>query len=93
MDVKEAVQTARDYVADLFADEGITDVQLEEVLLTDLKDDVQVTIGFIRPWGEDAGELVERLGLQRERTYKVVHIGDDGRVKAVMDRVLPALQR
>lgn len=93
MDVKEAVQTARDYVADLFADEGITDIQLEEVLLTDLEDDVQITIGFIRPWGEDTGELVERLGLQRERTYKVVHIGDDGRVKAVTDRVLPALQR
>lgn len=92
MDVKEAAQTARDYVADLFADEGITDVQLEEVLLTDLKDDLQITIGFIRPWSEDTGELVRRLGLKKERTYKVVHIGDDGRVKAVTDRELPAPQ-
>lgn len=93
MDVKEAVQTARDYVADLFADEGITDVQLEEVLVTDLMEDLQITIGFVRPWSDDAGELVKRLGLKRERTYKVVHIGDDGRVKGVTDRELPAPQR
>ena len=91
MDVKEAARAARDYVVELFADEGITDVQLEEVRLNDLENDLQVTIGFIRPWGEDAGELVKRLGLKRERSYKVVHIGDDGRVKAVTDRELPVL--
>ena len=32
MDVKEAAKLAKDYIANLFADEGITNIGLEEIV-------------------------------------------------------------
>ena len=50
MDVKEAVQTAKKYVAELFTDETIADVGLEEVVFNDMSNNWEITIGFSRPW-------------------------------------------
>ena len=50
MDVKEAVQTAKNYIAELFTDETIADVGLEEVEFNDASNNWEVTIGFSRPW-------------------------------------------
>ena len=50
MDVKEAVQTAKKYVAELFTDETIADVGLEEVEFNNTSNSWEVTIGFSRPW-------------------------------------------
>ena len=44
MDVKEAVLTAKRYVADVFADEGIADIGLEEVEFDEASDVWMVTI-------------------------------------------------
>ena len=90
MDVKEAVQAARLHIVDLFAGEEITNVGLEEVEFDDRVDAWKVTIGFSRPW-ERQGALGVSLGLKVERSYKVVHIDSDGRIRSVKDRVLPAV--
>lgn len=91
-DVKEAVRTAANYLAELFAEEDISDIRLEEV---ELSEDVQtwnVTLSFLRK-AKVAGPLVDALsaGLasQVERIYKVLTVrADDGSVTSVKIRQL-----
>ena len=85
MDVKEAVQVAKSYVIELFAEEGIVDVGLEEVDI-ELSDTWVVTIGFSRPWNRNIGSV---LGGRPSRSYKAIRIQDgDGKVLSVKDRAL-----
>ena len=72
LDVKAAVKLAKGYVADLFGEEGIAEIGLEEV-------DVQneewlITIGFRRLWNQSAATAIASMFSQR--SYKVVHIND-----------------
>ena len=89
MDVKAVAQRAKTYVADLFDDEEISNVGLEEVEFDDSLDKWIVTIGFSRPW-DHKNSLNLALGEGRHgRSYKVLHIADtDGRVLSLKDRVL-----
>ena len=85
MDVKEVVRAAKNYVAELFGDEDIIHVGLEEVDF-DQSDNWVVTVGFSRPWDRNIGSV---LGGQPSRSYKVVRIRDeDGKVLSVKDRTL-----
>ena len=52
MDVKEAAKLAKEYVADLFAEEGIGNVGLEEIELGADCGSWVVTVGFSRPWDQ-----------------------------------------
>ena len=90
MEVKEAVGTAKEYVADLFADEMITHVGLEEVVFDEVSGDWKVTIGFTPSWSHASATLSSVVGLVRNnRSYKVVRIKDrDGRVISLTDRLL-----
>jgi len=92
IDVKEAVRTAAKYLADLFAEEGISDIRLEEV---ELSEDVQtwnVTLSFLRKAGVQtplAEQLSVALGPQRDRDFKVLTVrADDGSVTSVKIRQL-----
>ena len=91
MDVKEAVRTAREYIRDVFKDEGIINVGLEEVVYKSGPPRWEVTIGFSRPW-DQKGSLVTVLGEGRPaRSYKVLRISNDsGKVESLTDRVLKA---
>ena len=87
MDVKEAVKLAKDHVADLFAEEGIGNVGLEEIEQVGRFWDV--TVGFSRPW--DQGGLATITLGQRglRRSFKVIRIDDQTRaVSSVKDRIL-----
>lgn len=86
VDVKLATKTAKEYVVDLFADEQIDHVGLEEVRFDQSSDVWEITIGFSRPW--DRGPL-KILPDPAQRSYKVVRINDtDGRVMSVVHRAL-----
>ena len=52
MDMKDAAKLAKEYVADLFDEEGISNVGLEEIVFRDDGGDEywDVTVGFSRPW-------------------------------------------
>ena len=50
MQVKEAVANAKQYLADLFREEGLSDLGLEEVEFDESTDSWCVTLGFSRPW-------------------------------------------
>ena len=96
MDVKEAVRTARKYITNLFADEGVEYVGLEEVEFDDSASVWNVTIGFYRSWDLPKPEpLFAGIKVQKSppslerRSYKVVRIHDrDGQVISVMNRAL-----
>ena len=89
MDVKEAVQVAKEYLTDLYEGEEITNVGLEEVVFEDRSNSWKITIGFSRPW-DHKNALVATLADARSlRSYKVLSIKDDsGKVESLTDRVL-----
>ena len=94
MDAKEAVKTAKEYVADLFEDESIENLGLEEIVFKDGTGTWKVTVGFNRPWDQvknladvmsaaSAGEIPQ----WKRRSFKVVHIKDrTGKVLSVTHR-------
>ena len=89
MDVKKATHIARDYITDVFADEEITQLGLEEAVYDPDAGQWRITFGFARPWDQQ-GALGLRMGLKVPRDYKVVAIDDsDGRVISLTDRLMP----
>ncbi len=98
MDVKDAARTAAAYVADLFAEEGIQKIALEEVTFDNLKDVWNVTIGFYRDLDKraDIASIVgASLGADapswRKRTFKIVSIDNGtGKILSLTHRSLPA---
>lgn len=79
MDVKAAVRLAKQYLGELFADEEITNIGLEEVRFDELSSAWSVTIGFSRPWDQpnNAASALAGNVLYPKRSYKVVLISDD----------------
>ena len=87
MDVKEAAKLAKEYVADLFKDEGISNVGLEEIEQGGRF--WEVTVGFSRPW-DQGGLATITLGQKGlRRSFKVIRIDNQTRtVTSVKDRIL-----
>lgn len=87
MDVREAVQTAKEYLGDLFCDEELFNVGLEEVDFDGVA--WKITLGFSRSW-DQKGPLVAALAESRlGRSYKVLRIIDEtGKVESLKDRIL-----
>ena len=89
MDVKEAARSAKAYIIDLFADEQIQHVGLEDVKFDDQANVWNITIGFSRPWNRST--LGPVIPDPTHRSYKIVRINDeDGAVMSVAHRVLTA---
>ena len=84
MDVKQAVDLAKTHVADLFAKEGLVNLGLEEVEYDDARDLWRITVGFSRSW-DQTGSVASLLA-PATRTYKVVTIGNEGKVISVKNR-------
>lgn len=86
MDAKKATKAAKEYIIDVFGDEQIDHIGLEEVKFDEQQSIWEITIGFSRPWNRD---VLTRLPNPDERSYKVVRIKDwDGRVVSVTHRAL-----
>jgi hypothetical protein len=79
MDVKEAVAAAKKYVGELFSQEGITNLGLEEVEFDEQAGEWRVTVGFSRPWDSVTGwaaAFAPQQQVNPRRSYKVVRISD-----------------
>ncbi len=89
MDVKEAAKLAKEYVAELFKEEGISNVGLEEIELgADCRFWV-VTVGFSRPWDHGGLATITLGNRGLRRSYKVLRIDNqNGNVESVKDRIL-----
>ena len=91
MDVKEAIATAKAYVKDIYADEELTNLGLEEVDHVLQAGNWVITLGFSRPWNTPrtrAQEILENLGAASplRRSYKVITIAEDGTVLSMKNR-------
>lgn len=90
MDIKEAVKTAKQYVADLFDDEGISYIGLEEIKFETNSHEWLVTVGFERRWDRTPRPISTMLEPTRKRTYKLVRMNDKtGEILALTDGFLP----
>jgi hypothetical protein len=90
MNALEAIATAKKYLNEVFREEQITAITLEET--ENLGDRWIVTLGFSRPWNTPrtrAQEVLENLGALTalRRTQKAITIMDDGTVISMKDRV------
>lgn len=83
MDVKQAVHLAKTYLADLYSDEGLSELRLEEVEHDDDREVWNITLGFFRP--PTASDSPFAMAFN-SRIYKVVQVRDDGRVISVKHR-------
>jgi malate synthase len=97
IEVKEAVQAAMRYTAELFAQEGVSDIRLEEVELSEDSATWHVTLSFLRKHkASSVSPALEELlhagtvfGPQMDRDFKVLSVrADNGVVTAVKIRQL-----
>ena len=91
MDVKEAIATAKQYIRDIYADEQVTNLDLEEIEHLPSSGNWAVTLAFSRPWNTPrtrAQEVLENLGAMSslKRAYKIITIADDGTVTSMKNR-------
>ena len=86
----EAVQAAKAYILELFKDENIAHVGLEELEFRTEDSMWEVTIGFHRHWQSDPPAQLRDMLIPRppnpDRTYKTVCIRDDGTVLSLRHR-------
>jgi hypothetical protein len=68
MDVKEAVTAAKQHIQELFKDEELSNLGLEDVEYNELEKEWQITIGFSRSWDRAGGIAAAR------RNIRVAHI-------------------
>ena len=94
MEAVQAVKAVKEYILEVFEDEGIVEIGLEEL---ELDSGVwEVTIGFRREWQKPYApsppptgihEIFRLRGPKREeRTYKTVRIRQDGTVISMKHR-------
>lgn len=78
-DAKTAVKAAKQYLLDILADEGVSDLGLEEIDYDEGHDVWSVTLGFSRPWDRNA--IAAMVGQNpKNRTYRVLKVRPDGEV-------------
>ena len=68
--------TAKAYLVDLFEDEQITNVGLEEVVFDEASAVWRITIGFSRSWDLKGPLSVTMAGASPDRSYKMLSISD-----------------
>ena len=96
MNMREAVAAAKFHLAQLFQDENITNVGLEEIEYDEMRGQWRVTISFSRNWqpSQEDGKLsaaIARAALDRQRAHKVVTINNgDGQIVSVKNREMVA---
>jgi hypothetical protein len=89
MDVKQAVSLAKQHVLDLFSEEQLSNLGLEEVEFDDPDNEWRVTLGFSRPWDDPKNVFAafSREGTYPKRSFKVVRISNGtGQVLSVKNR-------
>jgi hypothetical protein len=76
MDVKEAIRLAKTHLQEIFAEERIQNLGLEEVEYDENDKVWSITLGFSRPWDTDPATIATAFRFNRKRDYKVVRIFD-----------------
>lgn len=90
-DVRDAIKIAKDYVRQVFSDEILSDVGLEETEYDPVSKSWRITIGFSRPWNTPASsteQVLRDIGAVKRpsRSFKIVGIDHEGHVTAMKNR-------
>jgi len=90
LDAREAIRKALIEAAEVYADEHISELGLEEVEYDDVTGEWAITVGFTRPWDYPAKSPLDVVqGSLKpkprplKRTYKVVRLDRDGGFKSL----------
>jgi hypothetical protein len=86
MNAKEIANIAKNYITEIYSDENVTNVGLEEVDYDTPNGTWYVTIGFSRPWDEPKNVLIALATQIIKRTYKILRISDTGDVLSIKNR-------
>ena len=80
MEAKEAISEAKTLLKDLYSDENVSEIRLEEVEFDEENDSWLVTLGIMRPVVKQTSRsmLVSPLETPLKRTYKIVTVPDKG---------------
>jgi len=82
---KEAIRIAKEYIADVFSDERISQLGLEE--LKHNQGGWDVTLGFKRVWSvEDSSPPMRLFTTPSKRVYKTIQIDEDGSITGLIHR-------
>jgi hypothetical protein len=88
MDAKSAILTAKKHFNDVFSEENVVNIGLEEVRFDDTRKEWLITLGFSWPWeaGSSIPALAKRSG-NLPRAYKIVKLKDkDGDLVSITNR-------
>ena len=93
MERVEAVHAAKRYAKEIFGDEGISRIRLEEINYDADSDEWQITVGFSYQSSTSGLEAALRVDtVYGNRQYKVVRVRDrDGAFAGLTDRMLAPL--
>jgi hypothetical protein len=91
MDTKQAIAAAKKYVTEVYADEQLANLGLEEIEHLPSEGRWVITLAFSRPWNTPrtrAQEVLENLGgvSALKRSNKVITMTDDGTVLSMRNR-------
>ncbi len=89
MEVKDVVKMAIKYVIEIFEDDNITNVGLEEVTFNEADKNWRVVVGFSRPWDYPQPSVLGNIRPQEQpkRHYKEVIVDDSsGKIEAITIR-------
>lgn len=90
LSVRLAVEIAKRHVQEVFNDENLSNLGLEEIEFDDGKDEWVVTVGFSRPWDNPQNALAALAKSVPLRSFKVVRINDlTQQVVSVKNREVP----
>ena len=97
MNVKDAIAAAKSYVNDVYAEEHLSNLGLEEADYDEAAQQWLITLGFSRPWNTPrnaAQAVLAEMGAGRpgRRSYKVVTVTKNGDVKSMKSRILAELK-
>jgi len=91
VDVREAIAAAKKYISEVYADEDVSNLGLEETEHDEARGRWVITLGFSRPWNTPrsrAQEVLENLGAVSplKRSYKIITISDNGDIISMKNR-------
>lgn len=88
MEAHDVIKRAKAWVTDIYAEEGIQNLGLEEIDYDEDERAWNVTLGFSRPWNTARNAITAITGEPvARRTYKIVKLSDsDGRVLSLHNR-------
>lgn len=81
MEAKKAISEAKTLLRELYSDESVSEIRLEEVEFDEANDSWLVTLGIMRPVVKHTASrasIVSPLETPLKRTYKIVTVPDKG---------------